>query len=337
MDIAILNNAKLRCSVPVAICLILMSMSCKYSADKETGGNVTSDSHILLENEKQTFEINTGRDTVIICKRGTKIFLPANCFELKRMTPQEETILVEVIEAYTPGSIIANHLSTMTNDGNLLETAGMLNLSATSEVKKISIKKDFKVEVSFVDISPEDNLQYQVYKGNQSNNITIWDSIPLGCEYEIKFDTAYNEDKSFQLIPIDEGWHLAKEISNRLIEIDELQLINLDRLYLDNKNKCILSFKTNKENKVYTYVFFEDKKIVMADGGRILGRSDDFTYFGNIPVGQKVKVLTYFVEKGEFYMSSLNVTVSNDIEIFPEYKLVDKVSFEDYLSKLEWP
>jgi hypothetical protein len=75
----------------------------------------------------------------------------------------------------------------------------------------------------------------------------------------------------------------------------------------------------------------------MADGGRILGRSDDFTYFGNIPVGQKVKVLTYFVEKGEFYMSSLNVTVSNDIEIFPEYKLVDKVSFEDYLSKLEWP
>jgi hypothetical protein len=93
-----------------------------------------------VELEKQLFEIDTRKDTVVVTKRGTVFAIPANAFE-----SSSQSIVFSVQEAITPAEIIRAGLSTMADD-KLLETGGMFNIQAYEAGKPINISKEIIAE-----------------------------------------------------------------------------------------------------------------------------------------------------------------------------------------------
>jgi hypothetical protein len=93
-----------------------------------------------VELEKQLFEIDTRKDTVVVTKRGTVFAIPANAFE-----SSSQSIVFSVQEAITPSEIIRAGLSTMADD-KLLETGGMFNIQAYDSGKPVNISKEIIAE-----------------------------------------------------------------------------------------------------------------------------------------------------------------------------------------------
>jgi hypothetical protein len=116
------------------------------------------------ERNRQYFLINTDRDTLIIGKNGSSIFIPANSLvtEDGQPNPSNKAKII-LIEAYSNQDIILNNLSTV-SDEKLLETGGMVYIEAkTSEDKNLVIKEGEELQLNLVSdkkLEPDMQLFY---------------------------------------------------------------------------------------------------------------------------------------------------------------------------------
>ncbi|MCZ4410295.1 OmpA family protein [Cryomorphaceae bacterium 1068] len=83
----------------------------------------------LAESAKNSFMIDPSVSNTLKCKRGTKVFISANGFVDSLGNPYEGDVHVKVIEALDYHDFLANELYTV-SDGRLLETGGMLRITA---------------------------------------------------------------------------------------------------------------------------------------------------------------------------------------------------------------
>ncbi|WP_299767609.1 hypothetical protein [uncultured Dokdonia sp.] len=114
--------------------------------------------------------INTQRDTIIICKEGTKLRVKANSF-IYLGTDQlaTGTIKLEVTEYYQVSDILLANLTTTSND-QLLETGGMLFLEARSGEQVLELDKDIAIEI------PTENKKddMQLFIGQETEQGINW-------------------------------------------------------------------------------------------------------------------------------------------------------------------
>lgn len=91
-----------------------------------------SDVYKHFEKKPQVFSIRTDRDTTIICKEGTTIKIDANSLiSEKTGNPISGTFQLKVKEYYKISDMILANLTT-TSGGKIIETGGMLHISATN-------------------------------------------------------------------------------------------------------------------------------------------------------------------------------------------------------------
>jgi hypothetical protein len=134
--------------------LIILSaafiVSCSSDQTNAELDNIESVSDIIstLKVENQSFMINPKLDTVIYGKKGTGIYLPANCFESTNGDVIKGNIEIEIKECYSIADFIGESLTTVSN-GKLLETGGMLNISAKSNDEELQIKKGSSYAIYF--------------------------------------------------------------------------------------------------------------------------------------------------------------------------------------------
>lgn len=84
-----------------------------------------------LSKKASYFLINTRRDTVIKCKEGTLLSIPANAFLIgSSQTPAGGEVKISVKEFYKLSDMMTAGLTTTSNN-QLLETGGMLNIKVT--------------------------------------------------------------------------------------------------------------------------------------------------------------------------------------------------------------
>lgn len=114
--------------------------------------------------ERQVFRINNSKDTTIIGKEGTRINVPANVFDGGR------NVELSLSEFYKISDMIASGLTT-SSDGHVLETGGMVLLEAFSNNKRIFLKKDKSLEISFSG-SPKNDMQ--IFYGEQQQDNINW-------------------------------------------------------------------------------------------------------------------------------------------------------------------
>ena len=94
------------------------------------------------------FTVQTGRASEFTSAGGVRINVPADAFELPDGTAPKGPVTLIFTEATQPADWIINGLSTHTDDGQLLETAGMYHLEAMAGSRKLQLKEGSSISFS---------------------------------------------------------------------------------------------------------------------------------------------------------------------------------------------
>jgi hypothetical protein len=101
------------------------------------------------QKDKQTFHIQADKDTIVVGKKGTKIFIPSQVFVRKDGSLADNSrIKIELIELYDLSDYIKYDLPTISN-GKILESGGVIYLHVTEKDEKLTIAKGKSLEIKF--------------------------------------------------------------------------------------------------------------------------------------------------------------------------------------------
>ena len=124
---------------------------------------------ISFKKSPQKLKINTEKDTVVVCKEGTKLVIKANSFIDSKDNLINGTIDLNVTEYYKLSDMLLANLST-TSNGKQLETGGMLHLEAFSGSEPLKLKSS--IEISFPTKHKKENMQ--LFSGVWKNGNVNW-------------------------------------------------------------------------------------------------------------------------------------------------------------------
>jgi hypothetical protein len=103
--------------------------------------------YVSIQKPVQQFIISAARGGEIICKEGTKIFIPPAAFIDANSKYLEGNVTINVQEFYKYSDMIAANLTT-TSDGRQLVTGGMIKLTAVQNNRPLQLRNDKAVELS---------------------------------------------------------------------------------------------------------------------------------------------------------------------------------------------
>jgi TonB family protein len=142
------------------------------SGTKTTTDISLSDVYKHFEKKPQVFSIRTDRDTTIICKEGTTIQIKANSFiSEKTGNPISGTVQLKVKEYYKISDMILANLTT-TSGGKILETGGMLHISATNNSENCILKPGSEIKTGFPYSGKKDDMA--LFYGDVTNDLIDW-------------------------------------------------------------------------------------------------------------------------------------------------------------------
>ncbi|HXD91665.1 MAG TPA: hypothetical protein VNX01_00550 [Bacteroidia bacterium] len=118
------------------------------------------------------FTISATSDTTIFGQQGTRLFIEKGTFQFADGTPITDSIKIKIKEFYKKSDIALADLSTE-SDGKIIETGGMLNISATSGGKEIEIKSDKRIVVHFPKPQNSYNQMNLFYSGKKTTDTSV--------------------------------------------------------------------------------------------------------------------------------------------------------------------
>lgn len=138
----------------------------KISDDEKKEARIVSiqylkDPVLMHEVKDQTFQIETSKDTMIVGKRGTKIFIPAKAFT-------ESNVVLHMKEYYNPLDILSANLST-TSNGQPLETGGMIFLEAKNGSNVVYPNQELIIEFN----NPSNKTGFQIFSGDRDSSMNV--------------------------------------------------------------------------------------------------------------------------------------------------------------------
>lgn len=142
------------------------------SPDQSVKEMSLSDIYRPFAKQPQTFSFQANRDTSINCEEGTLIKLKANSF-ISAKTGKEISgkVQLSVLEYYKTSDILLSNLSS-TSDNKILETGGMIHLSASADSEKCIIKEGRVIEVGFPYSDKKNDMA--LFNGEWINNKIDW-------------------------------------------------------------------------------------------------------------------------------------------------------------------
>lgn len=117
------------------------------------------------------FTISATSDTTIFGQQGTRLFIEKGTFQFVDGMLVTDSINIEIKEFYKKSDITLANLSTE-SDGKLLETGGMLNITASSKGQEIEIKSDKRIVVHFPK-PPNIYKQMNLFYSNKNTTDTL--------------------------------------------------------------------------------------------------------------------------------------------------------------------
>ncbi|MBL7810328.1 MAG: OmpA family protein [Saprospiraceae bacterium] len=101
----------------------------------------------LGANTEQVFPVNTGQEQTITAAKGTLVVVPAHAFVFEDGTAPTGNVDLLIQEAYDPAAFIMHNLTT-TSDGQILQTGGMVSVTAQSEGKPLRLADGMELTVA---------------------------------------------------------------------------------------------------------------------------------------------------------------------------------------------
>jgi hypothetical protein len=106
----------------------------------------------------QYFRIRADRDTLLMGAEGTTVWVPAHVFEQQHAPVLTGEIEIRLREFYSLADILLQRLATTAGPA-LLETAGMMQLTATATGQACTVKRGSSLEVGFPTKQVHENMQ----------------------------------------------------------------------------------------------------------------------------------------------------------------------------------
>ncbi|MGE0634971.1 MAG: hypothetical protein AB7P01_00915 [Bacteroidia bacterium] len=131
--------------------------SCSSDTKKDIPVNSVEEVLINISPEKETFEINGAADTLIKGAKGTALFIPADVFQFADGTAPAGKVSIDLKECYSLSEMIAENLSTTSGD-KLLQTGGMIKLTASADGKELVVKEGKALVISFPKNNNKDTM-----------------------------------------------------------------------------------------------------------------------------------------------------------------------------------
>ena len=272
----------------------------------------------MFISEKQEFTINVQRAYSIIGEHGTKITFPKFCFG-----DSVQEVFIELIECYDFTSMIKSGLSTLTGDNKLLETEGMVYLSATNKLgDSVFLNKSISLEIP----TAKKKKNFHVFNGSLKNTGVIWNLSNSKI-------VDKKQDVVVVMLPV-EGESITQEepviesYSERLYQFSSKKLgwINVDKYY-QSTEQGILSIKTiNHKPKTLYYILFDDFNILLQ--GRNNNNEIDLINGNQIPLHMNITIIAINkIIENKYSLGILSFKTDNTTHFFP--KLDDTYSEQE--------
>lgn len=127
-----------------------------------------------LDQPVQSFHLPAGKDTLLTCREGTTLCIPAHAFVWAQTgEPVTGAVVFRVKEYYSIGDALLANLSTMTRS-DLLETGGMVYLEATADGEACALKEGAAVRIGFPYREKKEGMQ--LFNGRRKNGTMRWEA-----------------------------------------------------------------------------------------------------------------------------------------------------------------
>lgn len=337
----------------ILICLFFLGCDAPApdKADKEPLASVAKDTSlkpilsIKFREGIQVFQITTKKEQIIRGKMGTVITIPKECFGV--INP---IVKFELIECYSIQDMLLNGLTTLTKNGKLLETEGMIYLNALSENDDTLKVVEGRIQVEMVTEQAKEG--YDLFTGLGADGNVMW------VKRREKVNSATKRIDSFFYKPIsiekDDLWDSTRQektqknngelIFNdgKTYEIEDQQLINysflttnLGWLNIDKFRELPSSYLIVDVAPAYHdasyYIVLKNYNSILYNGVGKSATANGNISFENVPESEPFTLLGFGARDGElfFYMEDYS---SNTGHIsFPPLKPITRQEMNDKL------
>ena len=142
---------------------LLLLVSCNKVTKKQNSLKASLEDPFLNSiTESQYFEIDTKKDHIVEGQKGTLLILPKGCFIDKNGLTVTKNITVELVESLDLEEMILSNLTT-TSNGQLLETDGMIYISAKANGEELNINKEIPIHIEIPTSKRKEGMM--AYKG----------------------------------------------------------------------------------------------------------------------------------------------------------------------------
>lgn len=320
----------------------------------------------------QVFMLREDTVTTIVCEGGTKIIIPANVFEPEEGPNHQITgdVQLEVVEVKQQAEMLRHHLSTQEEGGKLLESAGMLYLTAYAEGKKLRLRegkeillgfpkrKDFKEAALFSGVWAEGGaLQWKKEKGEfKLEEALLATYFPQGLQAPFRIitedekllknrlssDTAARNNSRIPVVlmedeNVSDQFDLLKDYNEfDFFRSSSLEWINCDRFVEEKPADLRLEVSGYPANTLY-YFIFEDLNSVVTGYPGAGGSTGTTTVFEGLPVGRKGELVLIYYERGRYFLAHQSLTIEENLKLRLEPVKMEKKAIRDFLSKFSKP
>jgi len=288
------------------------------------------------ENKKkaQVFTFAPNRVIEFTAAEGTKIKIPANALVYANGNQPLGDVEIAIAEFYSMTDIIQNKLTT-TSNGEILVSAGMINISASRNENPLRLKEGTTMEVGFAE--RKDNDGFGVFYGNENSASGTVNWVPAVDPRSVDKSWGYSGVKLFegdtierwrskfefnnfgQRIRVTEKWVENKGISydtsiiektvnkNKIIlQATRLGWINCDMFYEPEQPLVDLIVDADADIEPNVVLIFSDRKAMIAPTSTGQGK----IIFQGVPTGEKVVLTGVGAGEGKLYFTKKEFTTA---------------------------
>lgn len=199
-----------------------------------TNQKSTKDFSTKLDVEPTVLFINSGEDNLVQGNEGTVIFIEKNSLVYENGSYPDTLVQLQIKEYYKNSSIISQPLTTVSDNGKLLKSGGMIRLDANADGKVLRLKKGKEIIIHFPKNGSKEimdmfsgqtdesgNIVWKMEKTSKAKltqNIVTWytkyDFLDSPSLYQLNGDNIYDWIRdNFKLTETEKQYFLYKDIN----------------------------------------------------------------------------------------------------------------------------
>ncbi|MDZ4823356.1 MAG: OmpA family protein [Flavobacteriales bacterium] len=154
-------------------CRVLQSVIAAATEEIPEEENNMDKLFAILRGEPEVFDIDPQRDTLIVCKGGSKLLFNANSFKLSS-ADNGKPVNINVREVFCKSDMILQNMTTG-KDKMILESGGMLDIAASVDGKSVKLKNgsEYTALIPSDDVDPRMEL-FDGKRLNSRNKTVNW-------------------------------------------------------------------------------------------------------------------------------------------------------------------